>query len=172
MLLTNTQVPRLSKAFTNSLSANIKLSKTQLIKMVQLGEYLSTLLNIFDKTIGPVIRAGLEIPGIIDRFKAGKSIPKALLDTVYSLVDNKTDLKTSKILMGSGKALTSNEKKDIEKVIRSLEKERILFKGTTGKVTSQEGRFPNFFRQLMTADSPLTKSVLPNWLKVFCYYYE
>ena len=116
------------------------------------------------------MRAGLEIPGITDRFKAGKSIPKALLDTVFGLVDNKTDLKTSKISVGSWKALTSNGIKDIEKVIRSLEKGRILFKGTTGKVTSQEGRFPNFFRQLMTADSPLIKSVLLNWLKVFCYY--
>ena len=68
--------------------------------MVQLGEYLSSLLNLFDKTIGSVMRAGLEIPGISGRIKAGKSIPKALLDAVYSLVNNKTDLKTSKILMG------------------------------------------------------------------------
>ena len=33
LLLTNSQVLSLSKAFTNSLSVNIKLSKTQLCKM-------------------------------------------------------------------------------------------------------------------------------------------
>ena len=35
LLLTNTQVSRLCKAFANNYSANIKLSKTQLHKIVQ-----------------------------------------------------------------------------------------------------------------------------------------
>ena len=37
---TNTQVLRLSKAFPNGSSANIKFSKTQLSKTVQLGGFL------------------------------------------------------------------------------------------------------------------------------------
>ena len=36
-LLADTQVPRLHKSSENSFSAHIKLSKTQLSKMVQLG---------------------------------------------------------------------------------------------------------------------------------------
>ena len=36
----NTQVSRLSKAFTNGLSANVKLSKSQLSKIVQLERFL------------------------------------------------------------------------------------------------------------------------------------
>ena len=37
LLLTNTQVPKLRKAFANNLSATTKLSKTQLQKMEQSG---------------------------------------------------------------------------------------------------------------------------------------
>ena len=46
------------------------------------------------------------------------------------------------------------------KVIKSLENRGILFKGTTRKITSQEGGFLNFLRPLMTAGLPLMKNVL------------
>ena len=39
LLLTNTQVLRLRKVFPNSSSGNIKLSKTQLCKIGQSGEF-------------------------------------------------------------------------------------------------------------------------------------
>ena len=45
LLLTNTQVSNLCKAYENHLSANIKLSKTQLSKMIQLGRFLGRLLD-------------------------------------------------------------------------------------------------------------------------------
>ena len=45
LLLTNTQVSRLRKAFANGSSANIKLSKTQLYKIGQLGSFLGRLLG-------------------------------------------------------------------------------------------------------------------------------
>ena len=41
LLLTITQVSKLCKAFANGSSANIKFSKTQLPKMIQLGESLT-----------------------------------------------------------------------------------------------------------------------------------
>ena len=43
------------------------------------------------------------------------------------------------------------------KVIKSLENRGILIKGTTTKMTSQEGEFLNFLRLLMTAGLPLMK---------------
>ena len=43
LLLTDTQVLRFRKVFANSLSGNIKLSKTQLSKMAQLGEGITSL---------------------------------------------------------------------------------------------------------------------------------
>ena len=54
------------------------------------------------------------------------------------------------------------------KVIKSLENRGILLKGTTTKVTSQEGGFLNFLRSLMTSVLPLMKSVLTPLLEVFC----
>ena len=54
LLLTNRQVSNLRKAFANHLSANIKLSKTQLSKMIQSGGFLNELL-------GPLLKAGLPL---------------------------------------------------------------------------------------------------------------
>ena len=44
LLLTNTQVLKICKAFVNSSSANIKFSKTQLFKMIHSGGILGELL--------------------------------------------------------------------------------------------------------------------------------
>ena len=44
LLLTNTEVSKIRKAFANGLSANIKFSKTQLPKMIQSGGILGELL--------------------------------------------------------------------------------------------------------------------------------
>ena len=50
MLLTNTQAPKLRKAFANNSSANIKLSKTQLHKIGQPGVFLDRILEPLLKT--------------------------------------------------------------------------------------------------------------------------
>ena len=55
LLLTNTQVSRLRKAFANNSSANIKLSKTQLHKIGQSGGFLGRLLGQLLKTGLPLI---------------------------------------------------------------------------------------------------------------------
>ena len=57
LLLTNTQVSRLFKAFANS-SANIKLPKNQLSRMVGLGGFLGRLL-------GPLLKTGLSLMKIV-----------------------------------------------------------------------------------------------------------
>ena len=56
MLLANTQVSRLDKAFANNLSANIKLSKTQLHKIGQSRGFLGRVLGQLPKTGFPLIR--------------------------------------------------------------------------------------------------------------------
>ena len=48
LLLTNTQVSKLHKAFSNGSSADIKLSITQLHKIGQSGEFL-------DRRLGPLL---------------------------------------------------------------------------------------------------------------------
>ena len=52
LLLTNRQVLNLHKSFANNSSADIKLPKTQLSKMIQSGGFLSILL-------GPLLKTGL-----------------------------------------------------------------------------------------------------------------
>ena len=47
---------------------------------------------------------------------------------------------------GSGITLTNNGIKDIMKVIKSLGNRETLLKGTTRKITSQEGGFLNFLK--------------------------
>ena len=54
LLLTNTQVLNLCKAFANNSSINIKLSKTQLSKMIQSEGFLGRLL-------GPLLKTGLPL---------------------------------------------------------------------------------------------------------------
>ena len=62
--------------------------------------------------------------------------------------------------------LTNNKIKNIMKLTKSLENRGILIKETTTKITSQEGRFLNYLRALMTAGLPLMKRVLIKLLKV------
>ena len=54
LLLTNRQVANLHKAFANKSSADIKLSKTQSSKVIQLGGFLGRLLV-------PLLKTGLSL---------------------------------------------------------------------------------------------------------------
>ena len=67
LLLTNRQVANLCKAFANYLSTDIKLSKTQLSKMIQSGGFLGILL-------GPLLKTGLPLIK-----NAIKPLPKSVL---------------------------------------------------------------------------------------------
>ena len=54
LLLTNRQVSNLRKDFANHLSTDIKLSKTQLSKMIQSGGF-------FCRLLGPLLKTGLPL---------------------------------------------------------------------------------------------------------------
>ena len=56
LLLTNRQVSNIRKAFAKNTSTDIKLSKTQLSKMIQSGGFLARLLGPLLKTGLPLIR--------------------------------------------------------------------------------------------------------------------
>ena len=73
LLLTNRKVSNLGKAFANHLSADIKLSKTQLSKMIQSGRFLGRLL-------GPLLKTGLPlIKYVIKPLAKSVLIPLALI---------------------------------------------------------------------------------------------
>ena len=54
LLLTNRQLANLRKAFANHTSTDIKLAKTQLSKMIQLGEFLG-------RFLGPLLKTGMPL---------------------------------------------------------------------------------------------------------------
>ena len=54
LLLTNRQVANIRKAFAKNTSTNIRLSKTQLSKMIQSGGFLG-------KLLGPLLKTGLPL---------------------------------------------------------------------------------------------------------------
>ena len=140
LLLTDTQVSKICKAFSNGLSSNVKFSKTQLSKIVQLGGVLHSI-PIFGNILSSVAKKETDIT---------KNLGKKFLDKQIHRFNKN-------YITRSGITLRSNEIKDLMKVIKSLE---ILLKGATGKVTSQEGGFLNFLKILMTAGLPSMKSVL------------
>ena len=72
LLLTIRQVAKLRKAFANHTSTDIKLSKTQLSKMIQLGGLLGRLL-------GPYLKTGLSVTkGVIQPLAKSVLIPLGL----------------------------------------------------------------------------------------------
>ena len=72
LLLTNRQVANLRKAFANYLSIDVKLSKTQLSKMMQSGGFLGGLL-------GPLLKTGLPLTkGVIKPLAKSVSVPLGL----------------------------------------------------------------------------------------------
>ena len=73
LLLTNRQVANLRKAFANHLSTDIKLSKTQLSKMIQSGEFLG-------RFLGPLLKTGLPLmKNIIQPLPKSVLIPLGLI---------------------------------------------------------------------------------------------
>ena len=78
LLLTNRQVTTLRKTFANHTSADIKLSKTQLSKMIQLGGFLGRLL-------GPLLRTGLPLmKSVIQPLSKSVLIPLGLTAAVIN----------------------------------------------------------------------------------------
>ena len=111
LLLTNTQVWWLHKAFANNCSANIKLSKTQLHKIGQSGGFLGRLL-------GPLLKTGLPLIGNVLKPLA-KSV---LIPLGLTAAASATDADIHKTMFGSGNAtlIISNEEMNIMKIVKSI----------------------------------------------------
>ena len=58
LLLTNSQVANICKVFTKNTSIDIKLSKTQLSKMIQSGGFLG---NLLGKLAGPLMKVAMPL---------------------------------------------------------------------------------------------------------------
>ena len=120
LLLTNTQVSKLRKAFANNSLANTKLSKTQLNKIGQSGGFLG-------KRLGPLLKTGLPLI---------KNVLKPLANTVLIPLGLKTaasatDAAIHKKMLGSvmtALIISNAEMNNIMKIVTSLEESGLLLK--------------------------------------------
>ena len=117
LLLTNTQVANLRKAFANHTSANIKLSKTQLSKMIQSGGFLG-------RRLGPLLRTGLPLMKSVIKPLAKNVLVPLGLTAATSAADT--------ILI-----ISNYEMEDILKIVRSLEDSRLLLKGVSETIQNE-----------------------------------
>ena len=79
--LTNRQVANLHKAFANYLSTDIKLSKTQLSKMIQSG-------GLLGKLLGPLLKTGLPLmKSVIKPLAKSVLVPLGLTAAAASAAD-------------------------------------------------------------------------------------
>ena len=123
LLLNNRQVGNLRKAFANYLSTDIKLSKTQLSKMIQSGGFLSRLL-------GPLLKAGLPLmKNVIKPLAKSVLIPLGLTATASA-----ADAGIHKKILGSRTTtltISNDEMEDIMKLVKSLKDSGLLLKGVS-----------------------------------------
>ena len=138
LLLTNRQLSDLRKSFSINSSIDIKLSKTQLSKVIQSGGFLGRLL-------GPLLKTGLpRIKYVIKPLAKSVLIPLGLTPAASA-----ADAGIHKKIIGSGNMTTlitsNNEIEDIIKIVKSLEDSGLLLKGVTetvqNEVKEQRGGF-------------------------------
>ena len=132
LLLTNRQVANIRKAFAKNTSIDIKLSKTQLSRMIQLGGFLGRLL-------GPLLKTGLPlIKNVIKPLVKSVLIPLGLTAAASA-----ADAGIHKKILGSGNnnnttLIISNDKMDdILKIVKSLEDSGVLLKGVSETIQHQ-----------------------------------
>ena len=119
LLLTNRQVANICKAFANHSSIDIKLSKTQLSKMIQSGGFLG---NLLGKLAGPLMKVAMPL---------AKNVLAPLgISSAMSAIDGSIKKK----MFGSGTTtlvISNDEMDDILKIVKSLEDFGLLLKGVS-----------------------------------------
>ena len=128
-LLINRQVSNFRKAFTNNSLIGIKLSKTQLSKMIQLGEFLGRPLRLLLKIGLPLIK------NVVKPLAKSVSVPLGL-----TAAGSAADAGIYKKILGSGTPtliILNDEMKDSIKIVKSLQDSGILLKGVSETIQSE-----------------------------------
>ena len=130
LLLANRQVASPRKAFVNHTSTDIKLSKTQLSKMIQLGRFLGRLLD-------PLLKAGLPLmKSVIQPLAKSAQIPLGLTAAASA-----ADAGIHKKILESGHNTTliipNDEMEDILKVVKSLKDSELLLEGVSKTIKNE-----------------------------------
>ena len=132
LLLTNTKVSRLRKALANNLSANIKLSKTQLYKIGQSGGFLGKILR-------PLLKTGLLLMKHVLKPLAKSVLIPSGLTAAAAAAATAIDAAIQKKIFGSGMTtliISNEEMNNIMKIFKSLEDAGLLIKDVSETVKS------------------------------------
>ena len=137
LLLTDTHISSIRKAFSNNSSVDIKFSKTQLSKMIQSEGFLG-------KLLGPLIKTGLPlIKNVITPLAKSVLIPLGLTASASA-----ADAGIHKKILGSGNTtliISNKDMDDLIKIVKSLEDSGLLLKGVIesvpNEVKEQKGGF-------------------------------
>ena len=115
LLLTDRQVLSLWKAFTNNSSVNVKLSKTQLYKVIQSGGFIGRLL-------GQLIKVGFPLmKNVLTSLAKGMLIPLGLTAAAADAGIHKKVLRSGTSDSGAITLIISNkEMKDKVQIVTSL----------------------------------------------------
>ena len=125
LLLTTRQKMKLRNAFNNNMSTNLKLSKAQIIKTIQSGGFLGSLLS---KLAGPLMKVAAPL---------AKNILAPLEITAAA---SATDAGIQKKMHGSGTStliISNEEMNDIMEIVQALEDSNILLKGVTKAIENE-----------------------------------
>ena len=129
LLLSNRQVANLRKVFENNSSPDIKLSKTQLSKMIESGGFLGRLL-------GPLLKARLPLmKNVIKPLAKSILIPLGLTAAASA-----ADAGIHKKILGSGTTtliISNDEMEDIIKIVKSLEDSGLLLKEVSETIKNE-----------------------------------
>ena len=128
LLLTNRQVAVLRKAFANYLSAGIKLSKTQISKMIQLGGFLGLL--------GPLLKTGLRLMKSVIKPLAKSVLISSELTAAASAADAGIH---KKILSSETTTLiiSNYEMKGVIRIVESLKDSDLFLKGVSETIHNE-----------------------------------
>ena len=154
LLLSNRQFSNLHKCFANNRSASIKLSKTQLFKIVQSCGFFGTPLNPLPKTGLPLMKNVTQQLAKSVLISLGLTAPASIADSGI----HKTILNS-----GTGNLIISNdEMEDIMKIVKSLENSFLLLKGVSKTIQNEAQKQKRGFLSLLLG--PLGSNLSGNML--------
>ena len=131
LLLTNRQVANFRKVFASNSSTDIKLSKTQLSRMIQSGGFLGCL-------FGPSLKIGLPLmKNVTKPLATSVLIPLGL---TVAVLEYSRMLEYIKKILGYGTKtliISNDEMKDIIKIVKSFEDSGLLLKGVRKTIQNE-----------------------------------
>ena len=137
LLLTTRQKTKLRSALSNNISTDLKLSKAQILKIIQSGGFLGLLLS---KLAGPLMKIAIPL--------AKNVLAPSGITAATSAIDAGIQKKINS--SGTTTLIISNEEmNDIMKIVQALEDFNILLKGVTKTIKNetkgQKGGFLSMF---------------------------